>query len=167
MLNSYIVVDIETSGLYPECGDRILALSALKFEHEKLNDSYSCFVNTGIEIAPEIADIVGITSKDINLGIYPSIAFPCLLSLIGNFPILCHNVNFVKSFLDNEFSMLNLKPDLSFICTLELARKIFPNDSCTLKNLITRFDIQKKELNDAFRSDAQYISSIYKQLISI
>ena len=41
MLNSYIVVDIETSGLYPECGDRILALSALKFEHEKLNDSYS------------------------------------------------------------------------------------------------------------------------------
>ena len=61
MLNSYIVVDIETSGLHPEYGDRILAFSALKFEHGKLNDSYACFVNTEIEITPEVADIVGIT----------------------------------------------------------------------------------------------------------
>ena len=58
-----VAFDIETTGLYPEQGDRIVEIGAVPVVGSEvlLAQGFAELVNPGIPIAPEISSINGIT----------------------------------------------------------------------------------------------------------
>lgn len=61
MVNRYVVIDLETTGLSPE-RDKIIEIGAVKIENGILMGTYSKLVNPNVEISDRIVEITGITS---------------------------------------------------------------------------------------------------------
>ena len=61
MVNKYVVIDLETTGLSPE-RDKIIEIGEGKIENGILTGTYSKLVNPNVEISDRIVEITGITS---------------------------------------------------------------------------------------------------------
>ena len=60
MQNTYVVFDLETTGLRPN-QDRILEIGALKVEEGEVTGTYETFIDNGVPIPQRITDLTGIT----------------------------------------------------------------------------------------------------------
>ena len=58
MRNSYIALDLETTGLRPDT-DRILEIGAVKVEEGEVTGTFSTFIDCGIPIPPFISELTG------------------------------------------------------------------------------------------------------------
>ena len=126
----YIVIDIETTGLYPERGDRIIEIAALPIIDGRLifENSYSQLINPGISIPNNIVKLVNITNDMVKNA--PSIekVLPIFLRYIKDSPLIAHNAPFDIGFLNHYLKILNLHTIKNrVIDTLALSREIFEN----------------------------------------
>lgn len=62
MLESYVVVDLEMTGLRAKT-DRILEIGAVKVENHRITETYQKMINAGIKIPKEIQKLTGITDE--------------------------------------------------------------------------------------------------------
>ena len=60
MINTFVALDIETTGLNP-AEDKIIEVGMAKISDGEIVDSYSTLVNPGIKISERITMITGIT----------------------------------------------------------------------------------------------------------
>ena len=67
MRNSYIALDLETTGLKPEA-DHILEIGAVKVEEGEVTGTFSTFVDCGISIPPFLTELTGITGEMVLVG---------------------------------------------------------------------------------------------------
>lgn len=95
---SYVCVDLETTGLYSE-RDRITEVAAARVRNGVVLDSFSSFVHSPVPIDPFITKITGITNEMISSAPDEDEVIRKLLSFIGNDPIVGYNVSFDISFL--------------------------------------------------------------------
>ena len=56
--HSYVVVDVETTGLDPS-KDRLIEVAALKITDGNVSDSFSTLINPGVEISSFITNLTG------------------------------------------------------------------------------------------------------------
>ncbi|MGI9952529.1 helicase C-terminal domain-containing protein [Moorellaceae bacterium AZ2] len=119
---SYVVVDLETTGLDPG-RDRILEIAALRFEEGVLVEEFSTLVNPGIPVPPPIQRLTGI--DDGMVARAPSLeeVLPGLLSLLHGAALFAHNSSFDVAFLERAVGSPWPGPALD---TLELSRILFP-----------------------------------------
>ena len=62
MLERYVVVDLEMTGLNPR-RDRILEIGAARVEHGEVTARYETFVNPGGCIPEKVRELTGITDE--------------------------------------------------------------------------------------------------------
>ena len=127
----YIVIDIETTGLYPEKGDRIIEVAALPIVDDRLliGKSYNKLINPGIMIPGNITNLVNITDDMVKDA--PSIdkVLPEFLNYIGDTPLIAHNASFDIGFLNFYLEALNMKRiENRIIDTLILSREVFDTE---------------------------------------
>lgn len=122
MINTYVSIDLETTGLNPK-EDKIIEIGALKVVDGKITDTYSTFVNPGRKLEERIAQLTGIVDED--LAGAPGIEeiFPGLEEFLGDFPILGHSILFDFSFLKKAAVNLNRTFEKEAIDTLKIARR--------------------------------------------
>ncbi len=124
---SYVIVDIETTGLNP-AADEIIEIGAIKVENKEIKDVFNKLVKPERPVPPNITDLTGI-SQDIlvsELPIKPVISK--FVSFIGNSIVVAHNADFDTSFLKNNIKKwLNKDIDNFIVCTLMISRDILPN----------------------------------------
>ena len=60
MINSYVCVDLETTGLNPKL-DKIIEIGAVKVRDGKVVDTFSTYVNPGRKLEERIVELTGIT----------------------------------------------------------------------------------------------------------
>jgi DNA polymerase-3 subunit epsilon len=121
---TYSIVDVETTGLFPNRSDRIIEIAIINMDSEgKIKNEYETLVNPGRDLGP--TNIHKITASMIkNAPIFNDIAGDVLGLLAGSI-IVGHNVSFDYNFLDCEFKRINtILPEPSCICTLNLVRKV-------------------------------------------
>ena len=101
-LGTFVVVDLETTGLDPE-KDRIIEIGAIKFVDGKESEVFEQLVNPGIPIPNFITRLTGITEDDVKDK--PSIeeVLPHFLQFLGDAAIVGQQVNFDVSFLEYQF----------------------------------------------------------------
>ena len=100
----YVVVDLETTGLDFE-KDKILEISALKIKDGKPADAYYSLVAQTAPIPAVITALTGITDEQVqNSGAETSVALKGLCAFIDDEPIVAHNVDFDKSFLEKALT---------------------------------------------------------------
>jgi ATP-dependent DNA helicase DinG len=120
-MESFVAVDIETTGLDPE-RDAIIEIGAVRFAGNRVEAEWSSLVNPNRHVPEFITGLTGI--DDAMLRGAPRIheVAPKLESFIGNVGIVGHNIRFDLGFLQRQIPLaLN-----EIIDTYELAAVLLP-----------------------------------------
>ena len=151
---TYVVFDLETTGLYPNSGDSIIEIGAVKIKDGKIIDRYDELVNPGKLLNEEIIKITGIDNEMLKGKRNEEDCIKSFLSWIGGLPIVAHNAKFDISFVDKAIEKYNLeKLSNVVIDTLGLSRYLESSERYhNLATLVKRYNIPWDE-NKHHRAD--------------
>ncbi len=125
--DSYIAVDLETTGLDPEWDD-IIELAAIKVENGSVTAQFESLVNPGCQIGGFITELTGITNDMLSEAHTLDQVLPDFLTLIQSDVMLGHNFSFDLRFLQNAADSLGLPFEKrQYVDTMRIARKVFPD----------------------------------------
>lgn len=124
--DTFVVIDIETSGLSPKVGGEIIELAAVKVVRGRVVDEKATLIQPQNRIYAKTTQITGITNEDL-VG-KPSISdvIPGLVRFIGNSVLVAHNARFEELFLNHEFNKHGFSPKNEWACTMKMFRHMFP-----------------------------------------
>lgn len=122
MIQSYISIDLETTGLNPKT-DRIIEIGAVKVIDGQCKDTFSAFVNPGRKLEQRITDLTGICDDDLKDACSIEELLPDLLVFLEDYPLLGHSILFDYSFLKKAAVNQKLSFEKRAIDTLKIARK--------------------------------------------
>lgn len=122
MMQSYVCLDLETTGLNPRL-DRMIEIGALKVQDGVVTDTFSTFVNPGRKLDERIRNLTGIGDEDLEDAPYIEEVMPAVLQFLGHLPLLGHSILFDFSFLKKAAVDLKLDFEKSAVDTLKIARK--------------------------------------------
>ena len=105
---TYIIFDLETTGLNADKDNSIIEIGAVKLKNGKIIDSYDTFVNPNVKLSKEIISITGITDDMLVDAPSEEDAVKSFINWIGDYPLVAHNARFDISFINNAFSKYNL-----------------------------------------------------------
>lgn len=126
MSERVVVLDLETTGLYPSRGDRIIEVGAISLEDNKPAQLFHSFINSGRKITNAAQKVHGINQDMLVNQPRPEEALKRFHSFISKSTLIAHNADFDIRFLRHEFSMLGLSLSNRFFCTLEISKRFFP-----------------------------------------
>ncbi len=168
MADTYIALDLETTGLSP-ANDRILEIGALWIENGEVTDTYETFVDCGIPIPQIITQLTGITDEMVK-------GSPCTEEAVrgfldftqmqdgGDCVLLGHNLPFDYSFVKYSMARLGLTYESRGLDTLKMARTCLPGlEKKSLDRVSAYLGIPQKHHHRAL-DDALTASRIYERL---
>ncbi len=163
--STFVALDFETTGLKPE-NSRVIEVGLVKFNAEKILDTFSTFVNPQIPVPERIIELTGISDKDlIDAPLFEDIAYK-IKDFIDELPLVAHNAKFDFGFLKHEFLLSEIpEPTNATICTAILARKLFPQlKSKNLTSVAKHLNIYNKNTHRAL-SDALTAAKIFMKML--
>ena len=166
MINSYVALDLETTGLNPST-DRIIEIGAAKVINGIVVSTYSTLVNPQIPISFRVNQLTGIDSQMLKNQ-------PLIQDVIADFvkytedmPILGHNVIFDFSFLKKAAVNNKLTFEKEGIDTLKMARRMLPHlEHKGLEFLCSYFSVNPENSHRAM-DDAISAMRIYEKLYEL
>ena len=164
ILNDYVVIDTETTALNLDNGDRITSISRLKIISNQIQDQFFSLLNVDVLIDPMVEEITGISNRLLKDAPSGMLVFPKFLSFIGGLPVVAHNADFDKKFLENELRVLDLHDFLQYTDTLVMARKMFPGQNCSIDALLEKLNLQSLTIEGFYSSDVKNTYQIYEAM---
>ena len=176
-----VVLDTETTGLYPDKGDRIVEIGAIELiNHIPTGNTFHCYLNPLIkgEMPEESFKIHGLSIDFLsNKPLFNEI-IENLIIFVGDSKIIIHNAKFDIKFINHEIQKLeNSNPEVyerlpykeikneNIIDTLEIARNLYPGKSVSLDSLCVKFGINnKRKGKHGALIDSEILSEIYLEL---
>lgn len=163
MTDSYVCVDLETTGLNPK-KDRIIEIGVVKVENNVVVEEWGTFVNPGRQLDERVVELTGIQDRQLEQA--PSIdeALPRLLGLLDSPVLLGHSVIFDYSFIKKAAVDRRIPFEKEGIDTLKIARKYLPElESRSLEYLCRHYAISHR----AHRAlcDARATVELYQKLV--
>lgn len=163
----FTVIDVETTGLSPRyCS--IIEIGMVKVKNLQITETYSSLVNPQRDIPYYITQLTGITDKDVyEAPMFEDIALK-VSGFIGSSIMAGHNFSFDASFLRKEFEYAGIeKPDSHALCTLKLARRMYPMlRSKSLGNICNHLGVRNMNAHRAL-DDAKVTAEILIRMIRI
>lgn len=164
-----IVLDTETTGFDPKTGHRLIEIGCIEVEDLiPTGRSFHEYINPQREIPADAIRVHGITDAMVaDKPLFSAIA-PKLIEFIGDRPIVAHNADFDRSFVNFELERegLPIFPESQWIDTLKIAKQKFPGLSNSLDALCKRFDVSLagREKHGALL-DAHLLTQVYLELL--
>jgi len=165
-----VVFDTETTGLDPAAGDRIIEVGCVELVNLlPTGREFQIYINPERPVSEGTVRVTGITNE--RLRACPTFSHPSvvgqLLEFLGDSPIVAHNADFDRGFLNAELSLAGIEPvpKERFIDTLILAREHRPGSPASLDAGCKRFNIstEGRELHGALK-DARLLALAYLEL---
>ncbi len=128
----FAFLDVETTGLDPNSGDKICEIAVIKTVNGQIADEFVTLINPGRNIPERAVSIHGITQTMVNRAPLFRDMAKDLLDFLNDTVIVAHNARFDLEFLRSELRNLNLSlPENNIIDTLAIARRYytFPSNS--------------------------------------
>ena len=137
---SFVVFDVETTGLYSDT-DVIIEIGAVKIKNGEITDTFSSLVNPKRIIPKEIQKLTGISNSMVAqspdegqvIGEFAEFAKGCVLA--------AHNADFDMGFLNNALKRIGSSAEFAYIDTIETAKRLMP------EKRIFKLDKLCKDLN--------------------
>jgi DNA polymerase III epsilon subunit family exonuclease len=162
--SDYVVIDIETTGLYPK-KNKIIELSALKVRNDMIVDQFTTLCHPGTKISPSVTQLTGITNDMIKDAPKINDVIESYVSFIGDDIVIGHNANFDINFIYVNCIKLLEKPfENNFIDTLRLSR-----EECTnlrhhrLSDMVKHYNISTEQLHRSL-NDCHATHQVYLKL---
>ncbi len=135
----FSVLDVETTGLSAR-NNHIIEIGIVKVKNLKITNKFHSLVNPGCKIPYFITQFTGITDEDIIDAPFFSELTDKIENVIGDSVISAHNLSFDNSFLKYEFFRTGREPLSNHkICTLKLARRLYPSLKSKSLSSVTQY----------------------------
>jgi len=127
-LTEFVVFDVETTGLSPADGDRIVEIAAVKVKDGKTIDKFYSLVNPQRSVPPQATQVNNITEDMVKTAPVASDILPQMIHFIGGACVAGHNVRFDLNFLCYELSLIGrrLHDQTPAVDTLKMSRDLLP-----------------------------------------
>lgn len=122
---SYVVFDIETTGLNPR-DDMIIEIGGVKIVDGVFTETFSTFIDPQIPIPERITELTGITDRDVAGAPLGDDVIIDFYKFTEGCILVGQNLQFDLSFVAIKGRHLNIYFDNDKMDTLYLARKVFP-----------------------------------------
>jgi DNA polymerase-3 subunit epsilon len=120
------VIDFETTGLSPDCGDRATEIAAVLVRDGQIVDQYQSLMNAGVSIPGFITGFTGITNAMVRAAPPARQVMAEVADFVGDYPLVAHNASFDSKFWDAELARIGRARDQAFICSMLIARRVLP-----------------------------------------
>lgn len=163
ILNSYVAIDLETTGLDPK-RDRVIEIGAVKVIEGRIVEKLSCFVNPRMAITEYTKELTGITDEMVSEAPDMDTLIESVVAFCSELPILGHHIIFDYSFLKRAAVNKGLEFEKNGIDTLAICRKYMPEEE--KKNLMSACTYFGISMDASHRAvpDAQAAHYLYQAL---
>lgn len=163
MSEKYAVVDLETTGPNPQ-RDKIIQIGVVLIDDGKITDQFAQDINPECALPIHIANLTGITDRQLKSApLFEEVA-PLIYALIQNRVFIAHNINFDYQFLKYHFAQANINFDEDGIDTVELTQILYPTlESYRLEDIAKVFELTHSNSHQA-DSDAYATAALYLKL---
>ena len=165
-----LFLDTETTGLYPDRGDRLIEMACVEMVNRKLTgNNLRLYVNPGRSVPEEAVNIHGITEAF--LADKPKFAAVAdeFMAFVQGAEIIIHNASFDLGFLNMELALLG-RPMFAghvskVIDSLAMAKEMYPGKRNGLDALCDRLGVNRsgRKFHGALL-DAELLADVYINL---
>jgi DNA polymerase-3 subunit epsilon len=121
---TYVVVDLETTGLRPGQSG-ICEIGAVRLRGFEVDGEFETLVNPGLPIAAGASAVTGLRNEHLRGAPRPSDAVRSFLAFAGDAVLVAHNARFDLAFLDRETELLTgSRIGAPVVDTVRLARRL-------------------------------------------
>jgi len=164
---SIVVLDFETTGLSPYCGDRAIEIGAVLIQNNQIVDRFESLMNPGMRISSFIEDYTGISNKMLRDAPNIDIVMNQFSTFIAQNHLVAHNAGFDSRFLDAELNRMNKKRKQEFACSMLVSRRLYPE--APNHKLETLVRIKKLKTTGVFHralADAEMTGHLWVNMIN-
>jgi len=122
----FVVLDIETTGLIPQRGHRIIEIGAVALQAYRIVAEFHSLIQVQRSIPRHVQQIHGISNEMLQGSPGPEIIPPQFHDFIRQSTLVAHNAKFDLTFLRYELARYGLSLSHPAICTLEMSRNHYP-----------------------------------------
>lgn len=161
-----IVFDFETTGLSPRRGDRAIEIGAVLVENGRIIDRFHSLMNPGISVSSFIEGLTGISNAMVQGAPGSAEVMAGFADFAGQHPLVAHNAPFDARFLDAELAHLGRERRNETVCTLRVARRIYPHLSTHKLEALVRY--KKLQVEGTFHraaADAEMTARLWLAMI--
>ncbi len=160
----YAILDIETTGgQFNEEG--ITEIAIYKFDGHEVVDQFISLVNPEIPIQPFVVKLTGINNAMLRSAPKFFEVAKRIIEMTNDCVIVAHNASFDYRILRTEFRRLGYDFEAKTICTVELAKKLIPEQpSYSLGKLVRALGIPMADRHRA-SGDAMATVKLFKMLL--
>ncbi|MCC9074159.1 GIY-YIG nuclease family protein [Flavobacterium sp. F-65] len=160
----YAILDIETTGgQFNEEG--ITEIAIYKFDGHEVVDQFISLVNPEIPIQPFVVKLTGINNAMLRSAPKFFEVAKRIIEITSDCVIVAHNASFDYRILRTEFRRLGYDFEAKTLCTVELAKKLIPEQpSYSLGKLVRALGIPMADRHRA-NGDAMATVKLFKMLL--
>ena len=162
-----ITLDIETTGLKPSNGHKIVEFGAVELVHLRPTGQHlHLYINPERDVPHAAFAIHGLSTSFLAQHPVFKEQIQKILDFIGTSPLVIHNAPFDLGFLNHALRELT-HPTLQnpIVDTLVMARQQFPGSPANLDALCRRFEINtKKRIKHGALIDSEILAEVYFHL---
>ncbi|OLN24260.1 DNA polymerase III subunit epsilon [Domibacillus antri] len=96
-----IVFDLETTGFYPDKGDQILSIGAVKVAGSRVEDEYYSPVRYEQPLSPAIKELTGLTEVELKDAPETAAVLEQFFKFSGTSPLVAHHASHEKAFMQH------------------------------------------------------------------
>ncbi|MEI8012773.1 MAG: 3'-5' exonuclease [Candidatus Omnitrophota bacterium] len=125
----YVVFDVETTGLSPVDGDRIIELAAARVRQGKIIGRYSSFVNPMRPLNPEAQKLNQITEEMVKDAPRAAEVLSQFMAFTGGSCLVAHNASFDIKFVSYELALAGRKfhEGIPVLDTMKISKSFLPH----------------------------------------
>ena len=124
-MNSYVSLDLETTGLSPKL-DKIIEIGAVKVKEGEVVAKLSEFLCPGRKLEEKTIELTGITEADVCNAPEAAEVIPRLIEFCEDLPLVGHRIMFDFSFVKHAAVNLGLEFEKEGVDTLKISRACHP-----------------------------------------
>ena len=144
------VFDLETTGINPYYGHRIVEIGILTSIGDEVQERYETFVNPRRQVPEEVSEIHDIYDEDLEDAPFFNEVLPEIDALFKDRVLVAHNAPFDLSFLHIEYHLARKKFSQGPVCdTLKLARARYDFPDNRLGTICDRYGIENQQAHRA------------------
>ena len=163
----FIIFDVETTGLSPVGGDRIIEIAALKIKDLKPVDQFHSLIDPQREIFADSIQVNGITPEMVAGSPKSNEVLPKFLAFLGKAVLVGHNVKFDLGFLCYELALAGkwLSDKTVIVDTLKMSRELLPHLGRYSLWFVADCLGVKKEQTHRAQSDVELTYDVFCRLV--
>lgn len=165
----YVVLDLETTGLYADEGDEIIEIGAVRIQSLEIVDEFQSFVKPIKPIPGASTAVHGIRDEDVKNAPPIEKILPEFHSFCGNRIWVAQNARFDMSFILRDLQKIGMRmPQNVVVDTIGLSKMLFPyENSHNLDVLMARLGLAKTGDRHRSLDDCRYTASVLIEFLKM